>query len=552
MDERTIFLALLEKSSLIIVLFIIITKIKGFKYIFQKEDYKISDLAIISMIFSLLAILGTYNGISVEGSLANTRIVAIVSGGILFGPLVGVTSGFVAGFHRYFLDVNGITSVPCFISSIFAGILSGYFSKKVSEKYKWFYGIMCGVISESVTMLLIFFISKPHNIAISIISKIYVPMIVGQIGIGFLVSMVQAIKKEKEEIAAFQSKLALDIANKTLPYFRCVNEESLKVICSIIKEEINSDAVAITDTEKVLAYVGVGEAVFNNPNIELSNTTKDAMKENKILNIKVCKDEYSLSEKVNLKTGMIIPLTDSQGVVGSLKIYYTKKYDMSHSKKSLAIGLSHIISTLMEISKIEKIKEAKNKAEIKALQTQINPHFLFNALNTITSFIRINPDKARQLIISLSTYMRYNLEVSDNLINIHKELEQVKAYVEIEKARFGDKLNIVYNIDEDIEITMPSLIIQPLVENSIIHGIRKNGGHGTVIIGVKKSENGVKVWVENDGITIDEDIIKKVYNDDMPENKIGLYNVHLRLKLIYGQGLNIHRLKHGTKIEFEI
>jgi len=378
------------------------------------------------------------------------------------------------------------------------------------------------------------------------------PMIVGQIGIGLLVSIVQAIKKEKEEIAAYQSKLALNVANKTLPYFRCINEESLKIICRIIKEEINSDAVAITDTEKVLAYVGDGESVFNNTNTELSKITKEAMRENKILNIKVDKDEYSLNEKINLKTGMIIPLTDSQGVMGSLKIYYTKMYDMSCSKQSLAIGLSHIISTLMEISKIEKIKEAKNKAEIKALQTQINPHFLFNALNTITCFIRINPDKARQLIINLSTYMRYNIEVSDNLIDIEKELEQVKAYVEIEKARFGDKLSVIYNIDEDIQIKMPSLIIQPLVENAIIHGIRENGGSGTVIIGVANSEKGTKVWIENDGMTIDKDIIEKVYNDDMPENKIGLYNVHLRLKLIYGQGLSIYRLSHGTKIEFYI
>ena len=88
-------------------------------------------------------------------------------------------------------------------------------------------------------------------------------MIVGQIGIGLLVSISQAIKREKDEIAAFQSKLALNIANKTLPYFRSINEESLKVICNIIKDEINSDAVAITDTKKVLAYVGIGEEVFN-------------------------------------------------------------------------------------------------------------------------------------------------------------------------------------------------------------------------------------------------------------------------------------------------
>lgn len=552
MDKGEIFLSLLEKSSLIIVLFIMITKVKGFKYIFQKENHNIGDLFIISIIFSLLAMLGTYNGISVHGSLANTRIIAIVSGGILFGPLVGFTSGFVSGFHRYMLDISGITSIPCFISSVFAGILSGYVSKKVSEEHKWFYGIICGVASESISMFLIFLMSNPHKTAVVVINKIYLPMIVGQIGIGFLVSVVNVIKKEKEEIAAFQSKLALNIANKTLPYFRSINEESLKVICGIIKEEIKSDAVAITDSEKVLAYVGVGQEVFNKPNVELSDTTKESIRENKILNIKVDNEEYSLSKKVSLKTAMIIPLTDSQGVMGTLKIYYIKQYEMSYSKKSLAIGLSYIISTLMEISKIEKIKEAKNKAEIKALQTQINPHFLFNALNTITSFIRIDPDKARNLIINLSTYMRYNIEVNDNLIDIQKELEQVKAYVEIEKARFGDKLNVVYNIDENIDVKIPSLIIQPLVENAIIHGIRKNGGYGTVIIGAKQYENKTEIWVENDGITIGEDIIEKVYNDDMPENKIGLYNVHLRLKLLYGRGLNILRLSPGTKIEFYI
>ena len=569
MDKSTIFLQLLEKSSLTIVLFIIITKIKGFKYIFQKENYKLKDLLVISLIFTDLAILGTYNGIDVQGSLANTRIIAIVSGGVLFGPLVGITSGIISGFHRYIIDIGGITAFPCFISSIFAGVLSGFFYQKISSRYKWVYGIACGVISESFSMILIYFLAKPHNIAIGIIKKIYIPMIVGQISIGFLISIVDAIKKEKEEVAAMQSKLALDIANKTLPYFRSINEESLEKICRIIKDEINSDAVSITNKNEVLAYVGVGEDAFNAPYTEISNITKCSIKENKILNIQVKKEESSISEKADLKTAMIIPLTDSQGVVGTLKIYYAKKYDMSHSKKSLAIGLSQIISTLMEISKIEKIENERKKSEIKALQrhkveqqlehmrfemlkNQINPHFLFNALNTITSFIRINPDKARKLIINLSTYMRYNLEVNDNLIDINKELEQVKAYVEIEKARFGDKLTVLYDIDENIEAKIPSLTIQPLVENAIIHGIRKNGGCGTVVIGVKKEDGYTRVWVENDGIAIDLDVIKKVYSGEMPDNKIGLYNVHLRLKLIYGQGLNIYRLDPGTKMEFYI
>src|SRR5699024_9462446 len=309
--------------------------------------YKLKDLFIISLIFTALAILGTYNGINVQGSLANTRIIAIVSGGVLFGPLVGITSGIISGFHRYITDIGGITAFPCFISSIFAGLLSGFFYKKISSKYKWIYGIACGVISESFSMCLIYLLSKPHNIAIGIIKKIYIPMIVGQISIGFLISIVDAIKKEKEEVAAMQSKLALDIANKTLPYFRSINEKSLEKICRIIRDKIKSDAVSITDRNEVLAYVGVGEEAFKSPHTEISNITRCSIRENKILNIQVKEEESSISEKVNLKTAMIIPLIDSKGVIGTLKIYYTKKYDMSHSKKSLAIGLSQIISTLM-------------------------------------------------------------------------------------------------------------------------------------------------------------------------------------------------------------
>ena len=118
-------------------MFIIISKIKGFKYIFQKKMHNLKDLIIISIIFSAIGMLGTYNYINVDGALANTRIIGTVSGGILFGPVVGITSGIIAGLHRYIIDINGITSLPCFISTVFAGILSGILSKKVKDENKW-------------------------------------------------------------------------------------------------------------------------------------------------------------------------------------------------------------------------------------------------------------------------------------------------------------------------------------------------------------------------------------------------------------------------------
>lgn len=552
MAGEGIVLNLLEKTSFLIVILILMSKIKILKNILKSEQNNKRNLIIISGVFSFLAIVGTYLGIDVYGSMANVRNIAIVSGGMLFGPIVGVTAGIIAGVHRFLIDINGITAIPCFLTSVLAGVLSGYLCNRVDSDKKWVVGIICGMFVESMSMEIILILSRPYDIAVSIVRHIYIPMMIGQVGIGFLISILQSLRREKEEIAAQQAKLSLDIANKTLPYFRNMNKNSLNKVCEIIKNDIDADAVSITDRKVVLSYVGIGEDYFKNNNKTLSNITKECIIKGEIIYIKEEQEEYLVDKKTPLKTAMIIPLKENDETVGTLKIYYSKQREITESRQALAIGLSQMISTLMEISKVEQMKEAANKAEIKALQTQINPHFLFNALNTITSFIRINPDIARNLIINLATFLRYNLEFSDTTIDIKKELEQVKAYVEIEKARFGDKLNVIYDIDEDVNIKIPSLIIQPLVENAIIHGIRANGGHGTVKISVKNKTNKICISVENDGVTIDEDIIKKVKNGNMPENKIGLYNVHLRMKLMYGKGLSIKRLNPGTKIEFSI
>jgi two-component system LytT family sensor kinase len=538
---------IIDRATLLVICFFIITRLQSFREIFLKENYERKDYVIICIVFSVFAILSTYTGVNVEGSLVNVRTITIVSGGVIFGPIVGIVTGIVSGIHRYLIDINGITSIPCLISSITAGIVSGYINKKVNRKYRWIAGIGAGMLSEMITMILILKLSKPHSLGIDIVSKIAIPMILGQISVGFIVLLVQSVEDDKEKIAAKQAKLALNIANKTLPYFRVINKDSLNKICNIIKEDIQADAVAITDKKYILAYVGVGEEHYNIDNEIITEATKEAIKSGKI----IIRNHNIEDKSAMLKSAIVIPLEEKNEVIGALKIYYRKEHKITYSLQSLAVGLSQIISTLMELSKIEQIKEMANKSEIKALQTQINPHFLFNALNAITSCIRINPDKARELTINLASYLRYNLELNDEFIDIKKELKQVKDYVEIEKARFGNKLNIIYDID-DVDVRIPSLLIQPLVENAIVHGILKDKGTGTVSISVKKHNEKVKITIIDNGIGISEDIIERVYSDTMLENKIGLYNVHLRLKLIYGEGLIIKRLEKGTKIEFYI
>lgn len=543
----TILIELLERVILLLSCLFIITRLRSFRNIFQKDTYRKEDYLIVCIVFSILSIMSNYTGLNVEGSLVNIRTITIVSGGILFGPVVGIWTGLISGLHRYLIDMGGITSLPCLISSICAGAISGYINKRVKKNYMWILGIITGIFCETITMILILLLSTPHTLGYDIVSKIAFPMILAQVNVGFIILLIQSIENDKEKIAAMQSKLALDIANKTLPYFRNINKDSLNKICTIIKEDIKADAVSITDTKNILAYVGVGKEHYNIGHEIITIETKQAINSGNI----IIKNNGFKEKSLKLKSAIIIPLKEKNEITGTLKIYYKASNNITYTVEALAVGLSQIISTLMEVSKVEEMKEMANKAELKALQTQINPHFLFNSLNAIASLIRIDPNKARELIINLSSYLRFNLELNSDFIDLKKELQQVKNYVEIEKARFGDKLNIVYDID-DVDIKIPSLIIQPLVENAIVHGVLKDSCNGTVKIIIKDLKENIMISIIDSGVGISEDMINSIYNDDVSEKKIGLYNVHSRIKLIYGEGLNIKRLDKGTLVEFYI
>ena len=541
-------LAVFDRAALMLICLFFLTRTRLFRQLLQKEDHTPLELAAVTAIFSLFALFSTYSGINVEGSLVNVRVIAIMAGGILFGPWVGIITGIIAGLHRYLIDIDGITSVPCLITSIIAGISAGYINLKVKKSQRWRAGILGGMLCESLTMLLIVAWAKPTELGLDIVSKIALPMILGTVCIGLIVLLVQSVEDEKEVIAARQAKLALDIARKTLPYFRNINGESLTTICEIIRHDINADAVAITDTHHVLAYVGVGAEHYPLGRAGLSRVTLESIQHGKI----IIKNNLENQTAPQIHSQLVIPLWEKGEVTGALKIYYCHAHQITNTLKVMAVGLSQIISTQMEVSRIEHLRQMADKAEMRALQSKINPHFLFNALNAISSSIRLNQDTARQLIINLSRYLRYNLELNDELIDIRKELHQIQDYIAIEQARFGSKLTVIYDIDDDIAVRIPSLLIQPLVENAIVHGIQPCKGKGVVVIAVKDRGDRVKISVKDTGHGIDPLVIERVARNEMPGHNIGLLNVHHRVSLLYGEGLRIRRLEPGTEIAFYV
>ncbi|MFS7159622.1 LytS/YhcK type 5TM receptor domain-containing protein [Serratia proteamaculans] len=541
-------LAVFDRAALMLICLFFLTRTRLFRQLLQKEDHTPLELGMVTAIFSLFALFSTYSGVNVEGSLVNVRVIAIMAGGILFGPWVGIITGIIAGVHRYLIDIDGITSVPCLITSIIAGISAGYINLKVKKEQRWRAGIIGGMLCECLTMLLIVLWAKPTELGLDIVSKIALPMILGTVCIGLIVLLVQSVEDEKEVIAARQAKLALDIARKTLPYFRNINSESLATICDIIRQDIQADAVAITDTHQVLAYVGVGEEAYPIGREGLSRVTRESIRHGKI----IIKNNLENPATPQIHSQLVIPLWEKGEVTGALKIYYCHAHQITNTLKVMAVGLSQIISTQMEVSRIEHLRQMADKAEMRALQSKINPHFLFNALNAISSSIRINPDTARQLIINLSRYLRYNLELNDELIDIRKELHQIQDYIAIEQARFGAKLTVIYDIDDDISVRIPSLLIQPLVENAIVHGIQPCKGKGVVVIAVKDQGDRVRISVKDTGHGIDPQVIERVARNEMPGHNIGLLNVHHRVSLLYGEGLRIRRLEPGTEIAFYI
>ncbi len=170
------------------------------------------------------------------------------------------------------------------------------------------------------------------------------------------------------------------------------------------------------------------------------------------------------------------------------------------------------------------------KARLDALANQINPHFLFNTLNSISSLIRTNPTKARAIVIKLSHILRKLLQGHENFISLREELEFIDNYLDIEVIRFGkDKLRIEKSIDsETLGFMIPSMILQPIIENSIKHGISPKIEGGRILIRSARNKDRICIEVEDDGVGISEENAPRIYNSG-----IGISNVIERLKVAY-------------------
>ncbi len=213
-------------------------------------------------------------------------------------------------------------------------------------------------------------------------------------------------------------------------------------------------------------------------------------------------------------------------------------------------------SRVEALTKVKRSIQERHRMEAAWLQAQIEPHFLFNTLNAILTLSELDSERTAKLVEALSDFLResYNFQNVEALVPLENELRLIQAYLYIQQERFGERIRVVWDLDTATNVWIPSLTIQPLVENALKHGILKRVEGGTVHIRIINCGTHIEISVSDDGVGMDEEQLAKLLQPNKrPSRSIGLSNTHRRLQQHYGQGLHItSKLHEGTAVSFVV
>jgi len=548
------FFNLLLNIGLLVLIATMLTKLPMVRSMLLEDSHAMGSRAALAVIFGLVSIFSTYTGVRAQGAIVNTRVIGVLAAGLLGGPYVGIGAAVIGGLHRYLFDIGGFTAVSCAVSTFVEGLIGSAFSKRFKAGKIDGAGVfLITALAEIGQMAIILLISRPFPAALDLVRLIAFPMIImNALGMVVFLGTFNMVFMEEDSQFAEKMRLAMGIVDQSLPHLRkgLYSTADMEATADIIYQSTSCAAVMITDAQKILAMKGENwydvlrdEAVLK-PILSSIHDRKPTT--------------FSYAEKTDplyhiLKNHIIVaaPLIEMDKPVGSLTMMVKKHWHTSQSNLDFASELARLFSTQLELSDLDYQKQLRRKAEFKALQSQVNPHFLYNALNTISCVCRENPDRARELILTLSSYYRQALENDQYMLSLHTELYHVASYLELEQARFEEKLVVELDVEDDLNCKVPSFILQPLVENAVRHGGDRTGARH-VSISAHSVEGMAEIAVADRGQGIPREVVLGLYTGQ--GKGVGLSNVHKRLKSIYGEdnGLKIETSEAGSRVWFRI
>lgn len=352
------------------------------------------------------------------------------------------------------------------------------------------------------------------------------------------------------------SHRTLAMAGRTMPLRSGLTADAARRTAQLLRPLLSGDAVAITDREQVLAYVGPGadhHRVGSEPRTE---TTVRVIATGRTLVVREPSGIGCPVPDCPLRTAVVAPLAIGERVVGTLKVY---RVHPDPPSRELVEGMAGILSLHLELAELDRERNLAADARLDALRAQINPHFLFNILNTIASKARTDAEEARQLLLRLSDFFRYAVRQDGHFAEFAQEYFFARTYVSLEQARYGDRLRVRYDIDPQVLTAhVPVLIIQPLIENAVKHGLAGKVKGGTVSLKARVDPlaRTTSIQVADDGVGIPADVLEKItIGASSADGGVGLRNISQRLETLFGERYTLHvrsTVGSGTVVDLRI
>ncbi|MFC7330353.1 sensor histidine kinase [Marinactinospora rubrisoli] len=349
---------------------------------------------------------------------------------------------------------------------------------------------------------------------------------------GELVRRTVLHRRRQRVLAADATRATLHTAALAAPALRQgLTRESARRAARHLRALLGSPAVAIVDTGELLAWNGAGGAHATEA-LRLARPVLASGRPH--VHERLSCDDPGCAVRV----AAVAPLVVDGRPAGALLAFAT---DRAAALAEATAEVAGWASGQLELAELDRCRARLADAELRALRLQISPHFVYNCLTTIASFVRTDPERARGLLLDFADFARYSFRSSRNLTTLEEELRSIDRYLALERARFGERLRMTVRVaPEVLPVKVPFLCLQPLVENAIRHGIEGKPGAGQVSVTARDAGAEAHISVEDDGIGMDPDRLRAILSGQADGSSgIGLANVDERLRNMFGDAYGL-------------
>ncbi|MDO5503349.1 MAG: histidine kinase [Actinomycetia bacterium] len=339
-----------------------------------------------------------------------------------------------------------------------------------------------------------------------------------------------------------------NVALAAQPLREGLTQEGAERAARHLRDMLRASAVAIQGVTRTLTWVGEGAHHASDVTAHTASVIDGGQ------TIVITSGDIACSDPdCPIRVAVISPLIVDDLVVGALAAYARE------SSAGLARATEEIAgwaSTQLQLAELGRERTRAMEAELRALRAQISPHFIYNSLAAIASFVRTDPERARELLLEFADFTRYALRQSGAFTPLAEELRNVERYLVLEQARFGDRLSVSLLIaPEVLQVQVPYLAVQPLVENAVRHGLAGKTTPGLLTLEARDLGAEAEISIEDDGVGAEPDRLQAALDGESHGDNVGLGNVDARLRQVYGDayGLVIETAPGaGTKVSFRV